>query len=136
MTYPSGVLADYAYTGMQDASQSIVIADKQCFTVPRDGYVLSASTHLPSKFWSDTDKPTETLFVNLCPSGSTLWHHAFISQYSKDIGVQSFTLYIPVNKGDRIAVGVQYKPSYVKEILPQWCRVTYYPTKLKDASSI
>lgn len=136
MTSPSGVLADYAYTGMQDASHTIVIADEQCFTVPRDGYILSASTHTPSKFWSDIDKSPEALFVNLCPSGSTLWHHAFISQYTKDIGAQSFTLYIPVNKGDKIAVGVQFQPSYKKEILPPWCAVTYYPIKLKDASSI
>ena len=134
MSSPSGVLSAYAYKGMQNRN-GWAISDNQWFTVPKDGYILAQGTADWSKYWSDTYKPTESLFVNLLPTNGG-GRHAFLMNYSKDIGSQSFSSYIPVSKGDMIAVGVQFTPDYQKEILPPWCSVAYYPIKLKDASSI
>ena len=133
MDTPVGLLADYAYKGMQTKEANFSISDSQCFKVPKDGYIVVSDTFGYSKFWQSTNQPFQSLFVNLSPAGKFgSWRHVFISQYSKDIGSQSFTSYIPVNKGDQIAVGVQN----AGQILPRWCVIDYYPIKLKDASSI
>lgn len=132
LTSPSGILSKYAYTGMQDTKKDIwTISDSQCFTIPKDGYIVAESSVYYSKKWSDSKKPYQSLFVNLQPVNSG-WRHVFLATYSEDIGALSYSSYIPVNKGDKVAVGVQS----AGDILPTWCSVAYYPIKLKDASSI
>lgn len=104
------------------------ISDNQYFIVPKDGYVIAGATcDYINGAW-------ESLFVNLAPAGTAAWRNVFLVNYSKDIGTQSFSMYIPVSKGDKIATGVQAKNR--NQILPSWCSVAYYPIKLKDASSI
>lgn len=129
---PGGVLGAYAYTGMQDgyANGAFIISDSQCFTIPKDGYIIvSATCSYQNNAW-------ESLFVNLAPAGTTAWRNTFLVNYTKDIGDQSFSMYIPVGKEDKIATGVQYNSNYARQILPPWCSVVYYPIKLKVASSI
>lgn len=124
-----GVLSAYAYTGMQDTGNDTwTISDNQYFIVPQDGYVIADATCMYR------NGAQESLFVNLAPAGTTGWKNIFVVYYSKDIGTQSFSMYIPVSKGDKIATGIQEKNKNM--ILPVWVSVTYYPIKLKDASSI
>lgn len=124
-----GVLSAYAYAGMQDFDNNTwTITDNQYFIVPKDGYVIAAAS---CEYKNDAH---ESLFVNLAPAGTTAWRNIFLVNYTKDIGAQSFSMYIPVSTGDKIATGIQAKNQNM--ILPPWCSIVYYPIKLKDASSI
>lgn len=130
MSSPAGVLGAYAYAGIQDSkTQENIISDGQWFTVPKDGYIVAIANGYPT---IDKTPGETTCFVSLASPGKTDWRFAFCFYYIKNSNSIGSTVYIPVEKGNRIVAGTQYSI----HALPSWVGIYYYPVKLKDASSI